>query len=118
VHPLYFAEIVGRLREDGHEVHHFALLAERSTVLRRLRERGLGFGLKRESFAVRRLDDCLQRLREPEFAEHIHTDHLPIPQVAERIAGFVRLPIAPDTDSRLRGRLRRCLTGLHHIRFD
>ncbi|WP_327713473.1 AAA family ATPase [Streptomyces sp. NBC_00464] len=40
----YFAEIVGRLREDGHPVHHFALLAERATVLRRLSERGLGRG--------------------------------------------------------------------------
>ena len=118
VHPRYFAEVVGRLREDGHEVRHFALLAERGTVLRRLRERGLGRGLKRESFAVRRLDDCLERLREPEFAEHIHTDHLPIAQVAEHIAGSAGLPIAPNTDGPLRGRLRRYATGLRHVRFD
>jgi hypothetical protein len=65
VDPRYFTEIIGRLRDDGHDVHHFALLAERSTVLRRLTERGLGRGLKRESFAVARLDDCLKRLQEP-----------------------------------------------------
>ncbi|GAA1173403.1 AAA family ATPase [Pseudonocardia alaniniphila] len=118
VHPLYFAEVVGQLREDGHEVRHFALLAERATVLRRLRERGFGRGLSRESFAVRRLDDCLERLREPEFAEHIRTDHLPIPQVAERIARSVGLSIDRNTDSLLRGRLRRYATGLRHIRFD
>lgn len=52
VDPGYFAEIVGRLCEDGRTVRHFALLAERDTVLGRLRERGLGRGLKRESFAV------------------------------------------------------------------
>lgn len=32
VHAGYFGEVVGRLREDGHEVRHFALLAERATV--------------------------------------------------------------------------------------
>ncbi|WP_330335020.1 AAA family ATPase [Streptomyces sp. NBC_00536] len=57
--PRYFAETVGRLRERSHDVRHFALLAERATVLRRVRERGLGRGLKRESFAVARLDGAL-----------------------------------------------------------
>src|SRR5205823_6091133 len=70
VNGAYFDEVVGRLREDGHEVRHFALLAERDTVLRRLRERGWGFGLKLESFAVAKLDECLDRLQGPEFAEH------------------------------------------------
>lgn len=79
----YFAEIVGRLRETSHEVHHFALLAERATVLYRLTERGLGRGLKRESFAVARLDDCLERLQEARFSEHIHTDHMTVPEVAD-----------------------------------
>jgi hypothetical protein len=32
VHAGYFAEVVGRLRADGHDVRHFALLAERATV--------------------------------------------------------------------------------------
>lgn len=40
--PVHFAETVGRLRELGHDVRHFTLLAERETVLRRLRERGFG----------------------------------------------------------------------------
>lgn len=43
----YFEEIIGRLREEGHDVRHFALLAGRETVLKRLTERGLGLGLKR-----------------------------------------------------------------------
>jgi hypothetical protein len=33
----HFQEIIGRLRSDGAEVHHFALLAEPATVVRRLR---------------------------------------------------------------------------------
>ncbi|MGW2656324.1 AAA family ATPase [Streptomyces sp. NPDC001478] len=113
----YFAEIVGRLREDGHTVHHFSLLADRATVLGRLRERGLGRGLKHESFAVERLDHCLERLTAPEFAEHIRTDRLTVPQVADRIAASAGLVLLPNTDGRLRGRLRRTWTGIRHIRL-
>ena len=91
VDPRYFAEIVGRLRGDGHDVRHFSLLAERETVLRRLSRRGFGFGLKRERWAVDRLDDCLTRLREPEFAAHIHTDRLTVPQVADTLARIAAL---------------------------
>ncbi|NYS19703.1 AAA family ATPase [Streptomyces sp. SJ1-7] len=118
VDPGYFAEIVTALREDGHTVHHSALLADRATVLRRLRERGLGRGLKRESFAVRRLDDCLERLARPEFAHHVRTDEATVPQVADLVAGAAGLTLTPDTDSRLLHRLRRTWTGLRHIRFD
>ncbi|MER5732755.1 AAA family ATPase [Streptomyces sp. NPDC002138] len=116
--PRYFAETVGRLRERGHELRHFALLAERATVLRRLRERGLGRGLKRESFAVSRLDGALEALRAPEFAEHLWTDRLPVSGVADRIAASAGLTLTPDTDGPLRGRLRRALVGVRHIRFD
>ncbi|MFJ4775021.1 AAA family ATPase [Streptomyces sp. NPDC088762] len=116
--PVCFAETVGRLREHGHEVRHFALLAERETVLRRLRERGLGRGLKRESFAVARLDGCLAALRAPEFAEHLATDRLTVSGVADRIAASAGLRLTPDTDGALRGRLRRALVGVRHIRFD
>lgn len=128
VEPEYFGEIVGRLREDGHDVRHFALLAERATVLRRLRERGFGrvvqfvagknAALGRETFAVAKLDRCLESLRDEEFADHIWTDRLTVAQVADRIAASTGLRLAPNTDGRLRGRARRALTGLRHIRFD
>ncbi len=128
VEPAYFRETVGRLRERGHDVRHFALLAGRETVLRRLRERGFGHAvrlvggkeapLRRESFALSRLDVCLDRLREAEFAEHLWTDHLTVPQVAEHIAGSAGLMLPPNTDGALRGRLRRAWTGVKHIRFD
>lgn len=128
VEPAYFGEIIGRLRERGHDVRHFALLAERATVLRRLRERGFGHvlqfvagkdaPLRRQSFAVRRLDQCLERLREEEFAEHVWTDHITVPQVADHITASAGLTLAPDTDSPVRGRLRRTWTGAKHIRID
>jgi hypothetical protein len=114
----YFAQIIGKLRDDGHDVRHFALLAERTTVLRRLSRRGLGFGLAREQWAAGRLDECLTRLRAPEFAEHVHTDQLTVPQVADSIARAAGLPIAPDTDGWLRASLRRYATTFRHLRFD
>ncbi|MEU2734617.1 AAA family ATPase [Streptomyces sp. NPDC059340] len=124
----YFEETVGRLTELGHDVRHFALLAERETVLKRLRERGFGHllqyvagkdaPLRHESWAVRQLDDCLERLREPEFAEHLWTDHTTVAKTADRIAVLAGLTLTPNKDGVVRGRLRRAWTGAKHIRFD
>ncbi|NGO10224.1 ATP-binding protein [Streptomyces sp. HC44] len=124
----YFDETVGRLRDLGHDVRHFALLAERETVLKRLRERGFGHllqyvtgknaPLRRESFAVRKLDHCLERLREPEFAEHLWTDHTTVPKTADRIAVLAGLKLTPNREGALRTRLRQIRVGVKHIRFD
>lgn len=126
--PRYFQETIGRLRERGHDVRHFALLADRETVLRRLRERGFGHAvqfiagkdapLRRESFAVSKLDLCLERLCEEEFAVHVRTDRLTVAQVADRVAASAGLVLSPNIESALRGRLRRAWTGIRHIRFD
>jgi hypothetical protein len=128
VEPLYFAETVGRLREAGHDVRHFALLAERETVLDRLRDRGLGLApllrlagqedllLRGEQFAVDNLDRCLEQLGKPEFGEHIWTDSVTVAAVADRIADSTGLALTPNVDGRLRGRLRRMAVTLRHTR--
>jgi hypothetical protein len=127
VEPMYFRETVGHLREQGHDVRHFALLADRSTTLRRLRERGLGHAvqwiagkdaaLRVESFAVSRLDLCLERLQGPEFVEQVWTDHLTIAQVADHIAAAAGLSLAPNRDNTLRRRLRGAWIEARQIRF-
>ncbi|MFE7171164.1 AAA family ATPase [Streptomyces sp. NPDC057616] len=124
----YLDETVGRLRELGHDVRHFTLLAQRETVLRRLRERGFGHllqyvagknaGLGRETWAVQQLDHCLERLSEPEFAEHLWTDHSTVPKTADRIAVLAGLTLRPNTEGPLRTRLRQARVGIRHIRFD
>lgn len=124
----YFAETVGRLGELGHDVRHFTLLARRETVLERLRERGLGHLLRRaagrdgatgpESWAVGRLDHCLERLREPEFAEHLWTDESTVPKTADRIAVLAGLTLRPNNEGALRTRLRQAAVGVRHIRLD
>ncbi|MFD0316504.1 AAA family ATPase [Streptomyces flavalbus] len=126
--PDYFAETVGRLGDLGHDVRHFTLLARRETVLRRLRERGVGHLLQRvtgrkpgaraETWAVRRLDHCLERLREPEFAEHLWTDDTTVPKTADRIAVLAGLTLKPNNEGALRTRLRQAAVGVRHIRFD
>ncbi|MEV8552665.1 AAA family ATPase [Streptomyces glaucescens] len=127
-HAGHFAETVGRLRDLGHDVRHFTLLAERDTVLARLRERGFGrvlrhvagkdAGPRGESWAVRQLDHCLERLREPEFAEHLWTDHTSVPKTADRIAVLAGLTLRPNREGPVRTRLRQIGVGIRHIRLD
>lgn len=73
IQPQYFDEIIGRLRERGHDVRHGALL---------------------------------------------WTDDIGISEVADRIAAAAGLALAPNLDGRLRGRLRRAVVGVQHIRLD
>lgn len=112
----YFEQTVGRLRQDGHDVRHFALLADRATVLRRIGRRTLGPAGRADPWATGRLDDCLARLSEPVFAEHVRTDELTAPQVADTIARLAGLTVRPDTDGRLRAAIRRYGTTVRHIR--
>jgi hypothetical protein len=115
--PAYFDEIVGTLRGRGHEVHHFALLAPREVVVDRLRERGLGFGLRLDSWAVAKVDECLEALFDPRFAIHVDTAARSVSAVADLIAVESALPIAADTDRPWRGRARRAVVGLRHLRL-
>jgi hypothetical protein len=114
----YFDEIIGGLRADGVDVRHFSLLAEPGTILRRIRERAWLFGLNHDRWAVDRLDQCLDRLRQPEFAEHVQTDGRSVAQVADAIAASAGVTIAPSADGRARAWLRRRATSVRHIRFD
>ena len=96
IEPGYFTEIIGRLTDAGDDVRHFALLADRRVIERRLRERaivhaiqrlrGQAVPLFRGTFAMSKLDLCLSRLSQREFATQLRTDHLTVPQVAEAIA--------------------------------
>jgi hypothetical protein len=116
INPGYFEQTVGRLRQDGHDVRHFSLLAERGTVLRRLRKRTFGLGLRHEQWAVDKLDECLAELQDEVFAEQIYTDEMSVAQVAEAIARSAGLVVRPDSSRMVRTRLRLYRTSLAHIR--
>lgn len=128
IEPTYFEETVGRLRNLGHEVHHFSLLARRETVLKRLRERSVGHvlqfvtskntPLRRDSWAMSKVDICLARLQSEQFAHHVWTDTLSVREVADHIAARVGLTLTPNSDSDIRSYLRRSWTSLKHIRLN
>lgn len=116
INPTYFEETVGRLRDKGHEVHHFSLLARRETVLTRLRTRGLG--LRRDAWAESKVDECLEALQDTRYATHVWTDTLPVKEVADQVANTAALRLTPNTDTRLRGLARRTWTSAKHIRLN
>lgn len=118
INAAYFDEIIGGLRADGADVRHFSLLAEPGTILRRLRERAWMFGLNRDRWAVDHLHQCLDRLQQPEFAEHVRTDGRSVAQLADAIAASAGLTIAPSSDGPVRAWLRRRAISIRHIRFD
>jgi hypothetical protein len=122
--PAYFAEIIGRLTDAGHDVRHFALLADARVIERRLRERAVVHAIQRlrgrhvplfrETFAMRNLGLCLSRLSRPEFATQLRTDHLTVPQVAEAIAASADLELGRRRGTAAGDRLRWAGRGLHH----
>jgi hypothetical protein len=118
VNPAYFQEIIGGLRDDGFEVHHFALLAEPATVVRRLRARSLGTEPRRQRWEVDHLAEWLNVLRRPEFAQQVHTDHKTVAQVADIVAGSAGLPITPSTGGPLRAWVQRYATTARAIHWN
>jgi hypothetical protein len=112
----HFQEIIGGLRDDGIRLHHFALLAQPATVVRRLRARSLGREPRTQPWEVDVLDEWLERLRRPEFAQHVDTDDQTVAQVADTIARSAGLTIRPSTDGPVRAWLRRYETTARHVR--
>ncbi|MFW6599935.1 AAA family ATPase [Propionibacteriaceae bacterium Y2011] len=110
----YFDEVVGGLRDRGHDVRHFALVASTATVRRRLR--GRGEGIIGHSWASRRIDEGLRSLQDPKFADHIPTDSLTIAQVAETIGRMCELVLTSDDSSPQVSWLRRRAVQLRHVR--
>ena len=113
----HFQEIIGGLRGDGATVHHFSLLAEPATVVRRLRARSLGREPRTQPWETEVLDEWLEQLRRPEFAQHVHTDHRTVAQVADAVSRSAGLAIAPSTDGPVRSWLHRYATTARSIRW-
>lgn len=125
VEPAYVDEVLGGLRRQGHDVRHLALLAERGTVVERLQIRGLGHlvqavtghsALLRESFALRRLDDCLAYLSALPDDEQLWTDDQTVEQVAEAVAERSGLALGPRGGP-VAGIARRWWTSARHLRL-
>lgn len=113
VNPDYFNEIAGRLRSEGMEVKHFALMASKETLLKRLKSRGDGAG----SWGARQIDRCFEGLSAEVFREHIYTDKLSIEEVVETIAHKCNIQLLPNNRSGFQKSLRRLGIKLRQVGF-
>lgn len=109
----YFKEIVGQLREDNITVKHFVLWASKETLEKRLRRRGE----RKNSWAVRQIDRCMQGLQDNIFHQHIDTTTMTIESVVERIASLSDIQLIPDNRNELKKRMDRVKTQLKQIRI-
>ncbi|WP_232316968.1 AAA family ATPase [Paenibacillus sp. D9] len=111
--PLKFAEIAGRLRSDGRDLRHYALLASEGELLRRLRSRGEG----RRSWAAAQIGRCVRELKQDAFAEQLDTEPWSVAETAERIAALAGLELLPRSGG-ASGAWSRLLTQLRHVRWQ
>jgi hypothetical protein len=83
-----------------------------------LHARSLGLEPRTQPWEVDVLDEWLEQLRRPEFAQHVHTDHTTVAQVADIISRSAGLTVKPSTDGPMRAWLHRYTTTARHIRWE
>ena len=83
VNQQYFDEIVGTLRRSGLELHHFTLVASRTTLSRRIRGRWLLPQAKR--WVREQMERCVAALESANFAVHIPTDNRSVREIVSEI---------------------------------
>jgi cytidylate kinase len=83
VNQQYFDEIVGTLRRSGLELHHFTLVASRTTLSKRIRGRLLLPQAKR--WVRAQMERCVSALEAPNFAVHVPTDNRSVREIVREI---------------------------------
>ena len=81
VNKEYYSQIIVRLIKEGIYIHHYILLAERSTILSMLAKRGAS----NDSWPAQQMDRCLPSLEKDIMGIRIKTDNLSIDEVVELI---------------------------------
>jgi len=113
VNPKYFNEIVGSLRSQGVIVKHYALMASKETLLKRLKSRGDGAN----SWPAQQIDRCLKGLSNEDFQSFINTENMSITDIVEKIAIMSEVNLLPDDRGRLKKKINYLRTQLKHIRL-
>ncbi|GAA0356043.1 AAA family ATPase [Bacillus horti] len=109
---LYYEEIIERLANDGVEIKHFILYADKKTLIKRLNKR-----LERgDSWAKAQIDRCLHSFDHIITEEKIMTDKLAPERVVEEVAGRSGLELEPDRRSKVKKLMDRALVLIKHIR--
>lgn len=113
VDPKYFEEIVGSLRNHGLVVKHYALMASKETIHKRLKSRGTS----NTSWGAVQTDRCLKGLSNDIFESHIDTENMSIYDVVEKIASLSELTLLPDNTSRFKKKINRIKTQMKQLRI-
>lgn len=111
VNPQYFEEIVGNLRNDGVIVNHFVLWASKETLQKRLRSRFE----RKNSWAEKQIDRCIQGLSNEVFKHRIETDDLTIENVAETIASMLDIHLLDDKRNKFKKKWDRMIMRIRRI---
>lgn len=81
VNEEYYDEIIGYLLEDGIDVYHYILIADKENIIKRLINRGEA----KNSWAEQQIDRCLQGFNENIDGEKIDTNNLNLLEVVNII---------------------------------
>jgi hypothetical protein len=111
VEPAYFHEIITVLRQEGCNIHHFALTMPEDEIRRRLVKRGDKPG----SWNFNQVDKCVKALLDPLFDLRLNTASKSVEETAEEIAAACGLSLSRRSGL-WQGRVHRLWTQLKHIR--
>ncbi|MFD1334959.1 AAA family ATPase [Oceanobacillus iheyensis] len=81
----YYQEIIGRLKKEGIQLHHFTLVAEPLTIIDRLKKRGD----EDNKFIVNRIEKNVKQLDANFFQRHINTEKLTAEETASEVLNII-----------------------------
>jgi hypothetical protein len=109
VSPKYFDEIIAPLK-NNHTLHHFTLMASKSTIEKRLKNRFDG-----NSWNFKQIDRCLLGLSNSCFEKYIDTETRDLYNVVNHIIQKCALPSSDDKRTTFKKTIDRLSTTLKHI---
>jgi len=121
VNPEYYKEIVGKLTDNGINLKHFILYADKETLLKRLSKRELRTVRtlrkgKGDSFAVNSIDRCIYSFDNYITEEKIIVGKKSVDDIVEEIAKKSNIELKADKRWKIKKFFDRNFTILKHIR--
>ena len=108
----YYDEIIQRLLEEGVDLKHYILYADKATLIKRLNKR-LARG---ETWAKAQIDRCLHAFNTDITEHRIVTDSRSVDSIVEEIAERSGIALLPDNRTAFRKWVDRMVTLVRHIR--
>jgi hypothetical protein len=112
VNRQYYDEIIGRLIEEGIDVKHFILYAEKKTIEKRLNKR-FEWG---NGWAKSQIDRCIYAFNHDITDEKIITDNKTVDTIVEELAEKSGLTLVIDKRSYIKKLFDKSVTFIKHIR--